>query len=434
MSLNILIIGSGPSAFYTAQALLKSEINCKIDFLEKLPFPYGLIRYGVAPDHQKTKNVIRVFERTAQNDKVKYFGNVEVGKDVDLIQLRKIYDAVVIATGCGADKKLKIEGNQKTGYYGSAEFVGWYNGHPNFCHLKPDFSSDTAVVIGNGNVAIDCARIMLKNDNEMKDSDIMDYARFAISNSKIKKVYIIGRRGPFEAKFTIAELREMGELENSKPILDEYLSGLNKYNFLFNENTNLSEYSKNIKTLHAFHHQSDNKKEKSAHFNFFSKPVKISGGEKIESLKLLRTKIKDGKLIDTNLYYDIKCGIVISAIGYQGEELKGVTFDEHSGTIPNDEGIIENNLYTVGWISRGPSGVIGTNKKDGDIVAKHIIKKSTPKNVDARTELINILSSQNKKYLTFSDWKKIDELEKSNAQNGSSRLKFTTYDESILKK
>ncbi len=434
MSLNIIIVGSGPSAFYTAQALLKSEIDCKIDFLEKLPFPYGLIRYGVAPDHQKTKNVIRIFERIANNDKVRYFGNVEVGKDIDLNELRKIYDAVVIATGCGIDKKLNIEGTNKEGFYGSTEFVGWYNGHPDFCNLIPDLSSDTAVVIGNGNVAIDCARVLLKNEREMYNSDIMDYARNAISNSNIKKVYIIGRRGPFEAKFTIAELREMGELENCKPILDEYLANSDTYSFLFKKDTNLDEYSKNIKILNSFHHQLNNTKTKSACFNFFSKPVKINGKKKIESIKFIRTNIVDGKLLDTKYYYDIKCGIVISAIGYQGESIKGISFDTQSGIIPNNEGVIDSDLYTAGWISRGPSGVIGTNKRDGDVVAKHIISKSSSKNFDSRSKLIDILANRKINFITFEDWEKIDEIEKLNAQSGAPRLKFTKYDKSIIKK
>ena len=220
MTIKIAIIGSGPSAFYTAQSLLKEEIECEIDIIEKLFCPYGLIRYGVAPDHQSTKNVIRVFERTLGNPDVEFFGGIEINNSPSIEDLMSLYDAVVITTGMAKDRSLDININERNldGYYGATQFVNWYNGHPEYKNLNPNLDTDTAIIIGNGNVAIDCARLLVKSPKELENSDITEYAQKAITNSAIKQVYIIGRRGPLDAKFTTVEIREMGELLDCESI------------------------------------------------------------------------------------------------------------------------------------------------------------------------------------------------------------------------
>ena len=220
MPLKVAVVGSGPSGFYTVAALLKAGVECQIDVIERLPTPFGLIRGGVAPDHQKTKNVWRAYEKSALNEAVRYYGNVEVGRDVTIDELSGMYDAVVLAVGSPLDRQLGIPGEDKKGVIGSASFVGWYNGHPDFRDLNPDLDIQAAVVVGNGNVAVDCARVLAKTPEEMSTTDLTDYAAEAIHNSPLTDIYMCGRRGPVEAKFTNVELREMGQLEQCAPIVD----------------------------------------------------------------------------------------------------------------------------------------------------------------------------------------------------------------------
>ena len=220
MTVRVAIVGSGPSGFYTAEALLRSGADVEIDVIDRLPTPFGLIRAGVAPDHQKTKNVSRAYEKTALNDKVTYYGNVDVGADISIEQLKELYEAVVIAIGSPYDRKLGVPGEDKKGVFGSADFVGWYNGHPDFRDLEPDLNTKAIVVIGNGNVAVDCARVLVKTPDEMSTTDLATHAAEAIHASSLEDVYMVGRRGPIEAKFTNVELREMGELQNCTPIID----------------------------------------------------------------------------------------------------------------------------------------------------------------------------------------------------------------------
>ena len=220
MTINVAVIGSGPSGFYTVDALMKSDKDVRVDIIERLPTPFGLIRAGVAPDHQTTKKVVRVYEKTALADGVGFYGNVEVGRDVTMEELKDMYDAIVLAVGAPRDRKLGIPGEDKAGVFGSADFVGWYNGHPDFTDLQPDLNTSTVVVIGNGNVAVDVARVLVKTEEEMTATDIADHAADAIKASPITDVYMVGRRGPIEAKFTNVELREMGKLDNCTPIID----------------------------------------------------------------------------------------------------------------------------------------------------------------------------------------------------------------------
>ncbi len=424
MSIKIAIIGSGPSAFYTVQNLLKANLDCEIDIIEKIFSPYGLVRYGVAPDHQSTKNVIRVFERALLNEKVEFFGNVEIDNKPSLYELMKIYDAVVITTGMSKDRPLNINEKNMNGYYGATEFVNWYNGHPHFNNLNPNLDTDTAVVIGNGNVAIDCARLLVKNKEELKNSDIATYAYKALINSSIKKVYIIGRRGPLDAKFTTVEIREMGELLDCNVILaNGTLNNIDKN--LLNE-----DLDKQYRILTNFPEiqNIEKQKRKIIEFKFHANPIEILGGDNVTGLKL-KNNLSNNTDVSKN--FVINCGIIISAIGYEGEKISNVKTDIN-GMIIHKNNFVQKGLYVAGWISRGPSGVIGTNKHDGAKVAQHITNNIKDENKPGRKALKTILKNLSIDYISKKNWVSINEEEINRSKGEFPRLKFTSNEE-VLK-
>lgn len=422
MTISVAIVGSGPAGFYTAAALLESGADCTIDIIERLPTPFGLIRGGVAPDHQSTKRVQKAYERTALHDRVRYFGNVEIGRGVSLAELRAIYDAVVLSVGAPFDRKLGIPGEDKHGVFGSAAFVGWYNAHPDFRDLNPDLNTSGVAVIGNGNVAIDIARVFVKTRTEMTTSDLPDFVANAVDAAPIRDVYMFGRRGPNEAKFTNVELREMGELENCHPVVDpaqlpEAITGE-----MSDRDRRLRE--KNLATLRDFLKLQPEAKQKRVHFAFFAKPVEILGGSRVEGLRLERTKVVDGRAVDSGELFDIKCGIVIPAIGYTAEPIEGAPFDRKQGVIVNTDGRVEPGLYVAGWVKRGPTGVIGTNKPDGDAAAECILKDLGAGGKPGRATFEALLSSRGIQAVSYQDWKTIEAAEIAAAPQGAPRRKF----------
>ena len=315
MTVRVAIVGSGPSGFYTADALLRSGADVEIDVIDRLPTPFGLIRAGVAPDHQKTKNVSRAYEKTALNDKVTYYGNVDVGADISIEELKKLYEAVVIAIGSPYDRKLGVPGEDKKGVFGSADFVGWYNGHPDFRDLEPDLNTKAIVVIGNGNVAVDCARVLVKTPDEMSITDLATHAAEAIHASPLEDVYMVGRRGPIEAKFTNVELREMGELQNCTPIIDAAQIPEDVPEDMEMSDRDRRLKDRNLATLRGFVDAETAGRERRVHFQFFASPVEVLGGETVEGIRLEKTEVRDGRAVGTGETYDIPCGIVIPAIG-----------------------------------------------------------------------------------------------------------------------
>jgi NADPH-dependent glutamate synthase beta subunit-like oxidoreductase len=416
MGIKIAIIGSGPAAFYTAQSLLKEDIEYEIDIIEKLFSPYGLVRYGVSPDHQSTKNVSRVFERTLNNANVEFFGGIEINNSPSIEDILALYDTVVIATGMAKDRDLNINNTNISGYFGATQFVNWYNGHPEYKNLSPDLSGDTAIIIGNGNVAIDCARLLVSSAKELEDTDITDYAKIALLNSGIKKVYIIGRRGPLDAKFTTVEIREMSELLDCDQVLSKgTLQSISK--------TILEdEISKQYRILTSFPEEKprNSNKTKTVEFKFYLSPINILGTDRISDVEF-----KDN-LNENNTTISIKANLLISAIGYEGEEIEGVPTDS-TGKIINNDNIIKDRLYAVGWASRGPTGVIGTNKQDGAKVAKLITNNIKPRNSPGRNGLKLLLSRLNKRYISKEQWFLINEEEINRASNSSPRFKFTSF-------
>ena len=423
MTISVAIVGSGPAGFYTAEALLKSGADVSIDIVECLPTPYGLIRSGVAPDHAKTRNVARAYERIALDARVRYFGNVELGRDVGVAELREIYDVVVLATGASRDRDLGIPGSDKQGVVGVAAFVGWYNGHPDFRDLDPPLDTETVVVIGVGNVAVDVARVLTKTPAEMASTDLADYADAAIAASPIRAVHMAGRRGPLDARFTNVELREMGKLEDCAPVIDSKILPDEITGEHSERDRRLIE--RNIASMREFVDIDPGNRSKRVHFDFFSNPVEILGGPRVEAVKFERTVVEDGRPVGTGDFFEIPCGLVIPAIGYYSQSIEGVPFDERAGRADNKDGYIDEGFYCVGWIKRGPSGVIGSNKPDGDHAAEQILESFPRGGKPGRSAFAALLAEKNIRAVSFADWQKIDAAEIANAPPGAPRRKFT---------
>jgi NADPH-dependent glutamate synthase beta subunit-like oxidoreductase len=427
--IRIAIIGSGPSGFYTADALLKSDADVEIDFVDKLPTPFGLIRAGVAPDHQSTKRVARSYERTAQDDKVHLFGNVEVGRDVSIDEVRECYDAVVIAIGMPGDPPLSIPGGDKEGVIGATQFVGWYNGHPDFAEFKPDLNTRNVAVIGNGNVAIDVARVLVKTQAEMTETDLPGPIGEIIQNAPITDVYMFGRRGPVEAKFTNVELREMGQLENAVAIIDPDCLPDEVTGDWSDRDKRLRE--RNLKTMREFPEIDPEGKTKKVHFVFYAQPVEVLGDDKVTGIRMEKTAVEDGRARGTGEFFEIECGLVVPAIGYALQPFEGLPVDENTGCVANDEGRISKGIYAVGWAKRGPTGVIGSNKPDGKVAAAQIVADISSGSKPGRDAFIALLAKKGVSWSDFDDWQAINEAEIANARPAAPREKFLSLNDML---
>jgi len=418
MPVQVAIIGAGPSGFYAAAALLRADPECLVDIIEALPTPFGLIRAGVAPDHQSTKGVSRAFTRTAQEQRVSYYGNVLLGRDVSLAVLRDLYDAVVLATGAPRDRPLAIPGSDAACVYGAAAFVGWYNGHPDFCDLNPNLNTSAVAVIGNGNVAIDVARVLVKTPAEMATSDLAENAAAIIHRAPIEDVYLIGRRGPAEAKFTNKELSEMGDLAACAPVVDLAQIPASVEGKMPDRARRLAE--KNLATLRSFADSPSGAARKRVHFLFYAQPVEVLGG----GLRLERTRVEGGRALGTGEFFEIPCGVVIPAIGYRMPPLAGVPMDEARGVVANRDGRVDDGLYVVGWAKRGPVGVIGTNKGDGDTLARQISEDISESGRPGGATLESLLAKRAVRWVSFADWQRIDAAEVAAAPARAPRRKL----------
>ena len=421
MSLSVAIIGSGPSGFYTAGELLKACPGCTVDVIDRLPAPFGLVRYGIAPDHQSTKNVMRIYDKTARSGPVRYFGNVEVGRDVSLDELRAMYDAVILAVGAPLDRKLGIPGEDKRGVYGSAEFVGWYNGHPDFKGLDPALDCGGAVVVGNGNVALDIARLLVRPHPELSATDMPDYALEAIMASPITDVWIMGRRGPADAKFTIGELREMGELDGVVALAD---AGQMPANLDDLSEEDRRARTRNVEAMKAWTGNTEDMAPKHVRFRFFAAPVEILGGERVEGMRFEVTRVEGGRAVGTGETFEVACGFVAAAIGYRSPVVAGAPFDERNGVYVNQQGRIAPGLYAVGWCMRGPTGVVGTNRADGKLVSGHIASDLQAGGKPGRAALEQRLAGTDARIVSYDDWLRLEAEETARARPGSPRRKF----------
>jgi ferredoxin--NADP+ reductase len=426
--INVAIVGSGPAAFYTTEALLERVPEARIDLVERLPTPFGLIRAGVAPDHQSTKKVAQKFEHSVLTERVHFYGNVEVGRDLSLDELRAVYDAVVLAIGAPVDRPLGIRGEQKRGVYGSALIVGWYNGHPDFCNLEPELRTDRAIVIGNGNVALDVARVLVKSEAEMAASDIPGYAADAIRAAGIREVCIVGRRGPADAKFTTAELREVGRLAECFAVVDP-----NELPDRIDDDDERERRikEKNISILRDFAEQGDGIDRKRLRFAFYLAPIEILGGNRVEAVRFERMAPVPGGVDRTGTFVVIPCGLVIAAIGYRGGQAEGIPFDPARQLVANVDGRVERYLYAVGWAKRGPTGVIASNRPDGIRCAEQIAEDVTVTGKPGRLALETLLARRGVRWFTFDDWKRIDTEEMARARHPAPRSKLTTLHEML---
>jgi ferredoxin--NADP+ reductase len=426
---HIAVIGSGPAGYYSAEALQKLYgEDVRVDMIDRMPVPYGLIRFGVAPDHQSIKAVQKRYEKVALSDNVRFCGNVLVGRDVSIPELLHLYDAVILATGAPNDAPLEIPGGDLPGVIGSAGFVGWYNGHPEFAGLAPPLEIETAVVIGNGNVALDVARILAKTPAEFVGSDIVAHAFGALGNASIRTIHILGRRGPHQIAMTPKELGELGHLEAAVPQVD-----LDDFPPEMDDALLEPGQRKSVTHLREFASLPPGK-PKTIIFDFFAKPVRIEGDGKVERIIVEKTKLDErGAAVGTGEQYGIDCGLVVTCIGYKTPPIEGVPYEQDRGRFANHDGVIGNGLYAVGWARRGPSGTIGTNRPDGYEVAETIAADlaSVTGRKEGRPGLDKLLASRNVDLVTFRDWQRIEAAEAARAREGSPREKFVAIEEML---
>ncbi len=426
---HIAVIGSGPAGYYTAEAAQKKfGDDVSVDIIDRLPVPYGLIRFGVAPDHQSIKGVSRRYEATNLTDNVRFVGNVTVGHDVSISELQGLYDAVVLATGAPNDRALGIPGDTLPGVIGSAAFVGWYNGHPDFADLNPPLGGPGAVIVGNGNVALDVARILSKTRGEFDGSDIVGPALDHLQKSGIKRISILGRRGPHQIAMTPKELGELGHLERATPLVDAA-----DFPPIGDDALLEPGMRKSVTHLRDFAVSTAPPKSISLDFDFFAMPVAIEGDGRVERIIVERTRLDaDLRSVGTGERYAIPCGLVVACIGYQTPPIEGVPYEHGRGRFANDQGRILPGLYCVGWAKRGPSGTIGTNRPDGIGVVDLMAEDASGGSGKAgRAGLDVLLASRGTKIVTFRDWKRIEEAEIANARQGAPREKFTSVEAMI---
>lgn len=432
---HIAIIGSGPAGYYTAEAAQKAfGEDVRVDIFDLMPVPYGLIRSGVAPDHQSIKGVSRRYEKTALSENVRFVGNVAVGRDVTIPELRELYDAVVLATGAPQDRPLEIPGAELGNVLGSAAFVGWYNGHPQFADLDPDLSGSTAVVIGMGNVALDVARILAKTPREFDGSDIVAHALERLAASNIERIVFLGRRGPHQIMMTPKELGELGELERAAPYVDAGDLPDAAEDALLEPGLRKSVAL--LRGFSALPEQARAEKRVAIEFDFFAQPLALTGGDKVEAIEVERTRVIDGRAEGTGETYSIPASLVVSCIGYRTAPIPDVPFDERAGRFANEEGRILPGLYCVGWARRGPSGTIGTNRPDGYALVEKIredIDNGTLGHAEkqGRAGFDALAEQRGLDVVTFRDWKKIEEAEEKAARESAPREKFVDIEAMI---
>jgi ferredoxin--NADP+ reductase len=426
---HVAIIGSGPAGFYTAEACLKTfGAAVRVDLIDRLPVPYGLIRSGVAPDHQSIKAVTRRYQSVADEEPVRFFGNVTVGRDVSVEELRGLYDAIVVATGAPADRPLGVIGEDLPGVVGSAAFVGWYNGHPDFADLAPRLDTQTVAVIGNGNVALDVARILAKTRAEFAGSDIAGHALEALEASSVRAILICGRRGPHQIAMTPKELGELAHLTLASPHVAPADLPPAEDDAALDPGQR-----KSVALLRGFA-ETGADKPVAIDFRFFSAPRAILGTDRVEAIRLERTALgPDGRARGTGEMVDVPCGLVVSCIGYRSLAIPGLPYDDQLGHFANVDGrigVVGSGLYCAGWARRGPTGTIGTNRPDGfQIVEEMAADMPQAAGKAGGDALAALLAERGVEATSFDHWRRIEAAETARARNGSPREKFVALAE-----
>lgn len=444
--LRVAVIGAGPAGFYTAEALLKAREEVSIDIIDRLPTPFGLVRYGVAPDHQKMKSVTKMYDRTCRDPRVRFLGNVNYGQDISHDELLSHYHAVVYAVGAPADRDLGIPGERLPGSMSATEFVAWYNGHPDYRDAQPPLEAERVAVIGLGNVAVDVTRILAKSVEELSSTDMADHALERLASSEVKDVVMVGRRGPAQGKFTTKELRELGELENADIVVDERELDLDEASMASIEDNRLAQ--RNLDVLRSFAASSPSGKPRRVHIRFCLSPVEILGEERVTGLKLERNRLvqqENGAIaaVPTGEFETWPVGMVLRSVGYRGNALPGVPFDERRGVIPNERGRVLDSPagdarageYVTGWIKRGPSGVIGTNKADAMETVGTLLEdpvRTLEPTSATRAAVDELLSGRGVQVVDYERWCALDRLEVATGEKqGRPRVKVTNVAEML---
>ncbi len=448
--LRVAVIGSGPSGFYVVQSLLRdATFDIRVDLFDRLPSPYGLVRYGVAPDHLKIKNVTKVYAKIASDERVRFFGNVDFGRDVTIEDLRRHYHQIVYCTGAQTDRRLGIPGEDLAGSHPATEFVAWYNGHPDFRDCQFDFDCERAVVVGVGNVAVDVARILVRTQEELKHSDIAEHAMDALAGSRIREVVVLGRRGPLQAAFTNKELEELGRMEDADTVtaLDEVtLDALSAADLAAEPDRQLSAKAELLQE----YAEREPRKSRRVVLRFLVSPTALvdDGAGGVGRVEIVRNELyRSG---DTSLRpratdrtESLDAGLVFRSVGYRGVPLPGVSFREDWGTIPEAEGrvlaapggaVVEGE-YCAGWVKRGPSGVIGTNRPDAQETVNAMLAdaragKTLAAEASGGEGIGAVLAERGVVYISFPEWQRIDDAEVARGEaGGRPRVKFTRRDE-----
>ena len=450
--LRVAVIGSGPSGFYAAEHLQDQDgLEVQVDMYDRLPTPFGLVRGGVAPDHPKIKSVTRVYDKIAAHPEFRFYGNVEMGRDLTHADLSAYYHAIIYAVGARTDRRMGIPREHLPGSHSATEFVGWYNAHPDFRHLGFDLSVECAAVVGNGNVAMDLARILASPREMLAGTDIAEHALDALGESGIREIHVLGRRGPAQAAFTNKELKELGELPDTDVIVDPADLELGALTEAHMARSPERIRDRNLELLREYASRPDAGAPTRIVLRFLVSPVEILGRERVEGLTVVHNELyesEDGQLRSrpTERTTTLPVGLVFRAIGYQGVPLPGIPFDAMAGVIPNEAGrIIDPRTgspiegeYVVGWIKRGPRGIIGTNKPDSqetvqmllaDLAAGNLHKEDVP----AREVLERLLGERRRDFVSYEDWQLIDllEQERGAASGGRPRLKFSRVEEML---
>jgi NADPH-dependent glutamate synthase beta subunit-like oxidoreductase len=423
------VVGAGPAGFYAAEALVAAHPTSAVDLIERLPTPFGLIRSGVAPDHQTTKTIQDTFEAIARLPNLRLVGNVAVDTDISIDALTELYDAVVLACGAPHDAPLDMPGGNLPGVYGASEFVGWYNAHPDHAALDPRLDGEAAVIIGNGNVAIDVARILSKAPSELASSDIADHALDRLRGSRISDVTIAGRRGPLDAKFTTIELGELGELRDVVALAEPQQIPQSLGDGLPPRERRVK--AKNLECFQAFARADASSAARRIRFRFYARPIQVLGRDRAEAVRFERSEVRDGRVVGSGETFDVPCGLVVSAIGYRARMIGGLALAESGDRLQNVDGRIGPGLYVVGWLKRGPSGKIGTNRADGDEIAERIRSEVVAGGKPGFVGLEKILRERGLRWTDFADWKRIEGAEIAAARAGSPRRKFASVREML---
>jgi ferredoxin--NADP+ reductase len=448
--LRVAIVGSGPAGFYATEQLLREEsTTAEVDLYDRLPTPFGLVRAGVAPDHPKLKSVIRVYEKTAARDGFRFFGNVEIGEDLRAAELGDRYHAVIWSYGAESDRQLGIPGEDLPGSHPATEFVGWYNAHPDYADRSFDLSHERAVVIGNGNVAMDVTRMLALGVDELRVTDVADHAIDLLEQSAVREILVLGRRGPAQAAFTNPEILELGKMRDADCIVDPADVALDPLSQAFIESDDADITArKNVEILREFAGREPEGKRKRMVLRFLRSPVEIHGDGTVEAITFGTNELvsEDGAIRarDTGERETIECGLVLRSVGYKGRGVEGLPFDERRGVLPNDGGRVVDpqsgrqvpGHYVAGWIKRGPSGVIGTNKKDAQETVNSILADVAEGRISDRAvdgaAVADWLADRVPDHVTYSGWEAIDAAEQERGKpQDRPRVKFTRVDEMV---